>query len=54
MPLPKKIEVLPGIGGAVQQPKGENTNLSLPDISSSEIGPNKVVKINNLRGNQLS
>ena len=46
-------------GGDVKQPLGENTNMSLPDISSTEIGPNKlnapnkVVKINNMRGLQF-
>lgn len=37
----------------------ENTNVSLPDISSTEIvpnkvnGPNKIVNINNIRGLQF-
>lgn len=43
----------------MQQPMGENTNGTLPDISSTDIGPNKlnipnkVVKINNMRGLQF-
>jgi hypothetical protein len=39
---------------------GENTNGTLPDISSTDIGPNKLnvpggkaVKINNMRGLQF-
>jgi hypothetical protein len=38
------------------QPIGENTNVSLPDISSTDIppnkfnGPNKNVNIHNIRG----